>query len=377
MKLELTPQQREDRAAYRDFVEREIAPYADAYDREESIPSSLVGKLAARGFLGLAVPQEWGGGGRDMITYGLLHGEIGRGCSSVRSLLTVHGMVTRAIIRWGLPEQKKRWLPKLASGEVIGAFGLTETKAGSDAASVQTTAMAHGESYRLNGVKRWITFGQIADLFLIFARCEGRPAAFLVERDSPGLSVTPIKGMLGVRASMLAEVRMEDCRIPSENLVGRVGFGVSHVASHALDEGRYSVAWGCVGIAEACQSACLRYTAEREQFGAPLKDHQLIRRMLTEMITNTRAAKLLCYQAGYHKDTGDPGAMLSTLIAKYFASVSAARAANDAVQIHGANGCSDQYPVQRYMRDAKIMEIIEGSTQIQQITIPEHNHADF
>jgi glutaryl-CoA dehydrogenase (non-decarboxylating) len=174
---------------------------------------------------------------------------------------------------------------------------------------------------------------------------------------------------LGVRASMLAELHMEDCRVPKENLLGRVGFGFSHVASSALDYGRYSVAWGCVGIAQACLEACLRYTDERQQFGAYLKDHQLIQQMITDMITNVKAARLLCYQAGFLKEAGDPRAVMETSIAKYFASKAAVQASSAAVQIHGANGCSSAYPVQRYLRDAKIMEIIEGSTQIQQITI--------
>jgi glutaryl-CoA dehydrogenase (non-decarboxylating) len=175
--------------------------------------------------------------------------------------------------------------------------------------------------------------------------------------------------VLGLRASMLAELRLEGCRVPRENVVGRAGFGFSHVASTALDHGRYSVAWGCVGIAQACLDACLRYTSERRQFGSYLKDHQLIQQMLTDIITNVRAARLLCLNAGCLRDAGDPRAVVETTIAKYFASTSAARAAHDAVQIHGANGCGSEYPVERYFRDSKIMEIIEGSTQMQQVTI--------
>ncbi len=333
---------------------------------------ALVEKLAGAGYLAVSLPKEWGGLGRDMITYGLLHGEVGRGCSSVRSLLTVHGMVARVILRWGTQEQKQLWLPKLARGETIGAFCLTEAGAGSDAKGIKTTAKLCGDAYLLNGVKKWTTYGQLAQLFLVFAHYEKQPAAFLVERECPGLSVRPIKGVLGTKASMLAEVHLEDCRIPKHNLVGRAGFGLSHIAAHALDEGRYSVAWGSAGIVQACLEACLRYTSEREQFGAPLKDQQLVRRMLTDMITSSRAARLLCLEAGYRKDTAHPGAMVSTLIAKYYASTAATKVANDAVQLHGANGCSRDYSVQRFLRDAKVMEIIEGSTQIQQITIPEY-----
>jgi alkylation response protein AidB-like acyl-CoA dehydrogenase len=369
MKIELTPKQQQAREAFRAFAELEIVPHADQYDEAEQIPSDLIEKLARQGYLGAVLPEQSGGMGLDMITCGLLNEEVGRACSSVRSLLTVHGMVSLVLQRWGSPEQKEVWLSQLASGARIAAFGLTETNVGSDAKSVETTATPSGNSYLLNGQKKWITFGQIADVFLIFAQSEGKPTAFLVEKKTPGLVIKPIRGMLGVRASMLAELHLEDCCIPRSNLVGQVNFGFSHVAATALDYGRYSVAWGCVGIGQACVEACLRYTNIRRQFGAYLGEHQLVQQMLTEMITNVKAARLLCYQAGYLKDVRDPKAITETSIAKYFASRTAFKAANDAVQIHGANGCSSEYKVQRYLRDAKIMEIIEGSTQMQQINI--------
>jgi glutaryl-CoA dehydrogenase (non-decarboxylating) len=364
-----TSQQRGNQAAFRAFVAAAIIPVADRYDQEAWTPPELIQRLAERGYLGAVLPAQHGGQGMDMITFGLLNEELGRGCSSLRSLLTVHSMVGRALLKWGSEQQKAYWIPRMATGQGIAAFALTEPSVGSDAKSVATTATRCGDSYVLNGRKKWITYGQIADFFLIFARTEGQPAAFLVEHATPGLSIEPISGMLGLRASMLAELRLEDCRIPQENLVGRVGFGISHVASTALDYGRYSVAWGCVGIAQACLDACLRYTGERKQFGAYLKDHQLIQEMLTDMITNLKAARLLCYRAGYLKENRDPKAIMETSIAKYFASKTAVQASSAAVQIHGANGCSSTYPVQRYLRDAKIMEIIEGSTQIQQVMI--------
>jgi hypothetical protein len=369
MKIELTPKQKTDQAEFRAFASDEIVPHADHYDREESIPSELVRKLARQGYLGSMLPGKCGGKGLDMITYGLLNEEIGRACSSVRSLLTVHDMVAQALNRWGNQAQKEKWMTRLASGQIIGAFALSEPNVGSDAEGVETTAALEGDTYVLSGRKKWISFGQIADLFLLFARCEGKPTAFLVERNSPGLSIRPIKGILGVRASMLAQLELDDCRIAKENLIGRVGFGVSHVALSALDQGRYSVAWGCVGIAQACLEACLKYTSERKQFGAYLKDHQLIQSMIANMTTKLKAARLLCYQAGYLKDVGDPGAIMETSIAKYFVSKVVNELASDAVQIHGANGYSSDYPVQRYFRDAKLMEIIEGSTQIQEMTI--------
>jgi alkylation response protein AidB-like acyl-CoA dehydrogenase len=310
-----------------------------------------------------------------MISFGLLHEEVGRGCSSLRSLLTVHSMVSYAVLRWGSSRLKDTWLPQLAQGGAIAAFALSEPKVGSDARSVETTATRAGDAYVLHGEKRWITFGQIADIFLVFARCADQPTAFLVERNNPGVRVEPIHGMLGTRASMLAALHFEDCIVPRANMVGGVGFGFAAVGTSALDLGRFSVASGCVGIGQACLEACSRYTSERRQFGAHLREHQLIRQMVTDMVTNVKAARLLCHHAAYLREIGDPCAGAETFVAKYFASTMATKVARDAVQIHGAYGCSPDSPVQRYLRDATVMEIIEGSTQIQQITIAEQAYS--
>jgi alkylation response protein AidB-like acyl-CoA dehydrogenase len=264
---------------------------------------------------------------------------------------------------------KERYLERLIAGEIIGAFCLSEPNIGSDAKSVETTATLKGDSYVLNGSKKWITFGQVADLLLVFAQCDGKPTAFLVDGDTPGLTREPISGMLGSRASMLAELRFENCEIPRSNMLGGIGFGLATIATAALDIGRYTVAWGSVGIGQACLEASVRYSSERKQFGVPLREHQLISQMVCDMLTNVRAARLLCLRAGYTKDINDPSTVMETWVAKYFASTTAVKAALDAVQIHGANGCSGDYPVQRYLRDAKIMEIIEGSTQLQQVMI--------
>ncbi|MBD2298134.1 acyl-CoA dehydrogenase family protein [Nostoc sp. FACHB-190] len=377
MKLELSTQQKNAQAEFRAFVNQEIFPDAGKWDRQEFTPPELIKKIAQRGFLGAILPQEYGGQAMDMITYGILNEEIGRGCSSIRSLLTVHNMVAHAVCKWGNKSQKEYWLPKLASGEIIAAFALSEPNVGSDAKSVETTAALVGDAYVLNGQKKWITYGQIADVYLVFAQCEGKPTAFLVEKNSPGFTVKAMSGILGVRASMSAELYFNNCQIPRENLVGRLGFGFAYIAASALDYGRYSVAAGCVGIAQACLEACIKYTNERKQFGVYLKEHQLIRQKITQMIANTKAARLLCYQAGYLKDINDPNSIIETSIAKYFASTVATKIANDAVQLHGGNGCSNEYPVERYLRDSKIMEIIEGSTQIQEITIAESGYQDY
>lgn len=370
--LELSDEQRRQRNDFRSFVQEHIASHAGRWDREGEIPRDLVESLKDRGWLGAPLPEEVGGGGMEPITYGLLTEEIARGCSSVRSLLTVHDMVSLGVARWGSARLRETMLPAMARAETLCALGLTEPDIGSDAAHVKTRARRDGDEWVLTGRKKWITFGQIADLFLVLARTDDdQAAAFLVPADAPGFSREPISGMVGTRASMLAELHLDDCRVPAENLVGRVGFGFSAVINTVLDHGRYSVAWGAVGIAQACLDASLDYTAERVQFDKALREHQLVQRILTDMITDTQAARLLCCRAGWLRATGDPGAGHQTLIAKYFASKAAVRTANEAVQLHGANGLSEEYPLERHLRDARVTEIIEGSTQIQQITIPQ------
>ena len=377
MKIELTAAQVEAQENFREFVEEEIVPKANEYDQKEYFPPDLIEKIAKKGYLGAVIPKEYGGKEWDMITFGLLCKEIGRGSASMLSLFTVHGMNSIAIMKWGTPDQKKKWLPQLAAGDIIGAFALTEPEIGSDAKNINTAAEFSNGAYSLSGKKKWISCGQIADLFLIFGKCKGKSAAFLVEKDNPGFSTKPMSGLLGFRSAMLAELSMEDCVIPEDNLLGKIGFGLSHVAGSALDLGRYCVATGSVGLAQACLEASLKYTNERIQFGTYLKEHQLIQQMIADMISEIKAAELICYSAGYLKDIGDPGSVLETSIAKYFCSKTAVKVANDAVQIHGANGCSNEYAVQRHMRDAKILEIIEGSSQIQQMLIARYGYQNW
>jgi hypothetical protein len=363
--MELTSEQQRLRTAFREFADAHIVPHANSWDRAECMPAEVVRQLADKGWLGAVLPAT----GFNMVEFGLLNEELGRGCSSIRSLLTVHSMVALTIGRWGTEAQKTQWLEKLRQGQAIAAFALTEPEAGSDAGGIRTEAVASGDDFLLSGHKKWITFAQIADLFLVFARSQRGPCAFLLERNTPGLVISPVHGMLGTRASMMAELHLEQCRVPKQDLVGAPGFGLSLVASSALDCGRYSVAWGCVGIAQACLETCLQYTGQRKQFGALLRDHQLVQRMIAQMVVGVKAARLLCYNAGELKDAGDPTSMIETSIAKYFACRTAVEIARDAVQILGANGCSSEYPAERFYRDAKIMEIIEGSNEIQEITI--------
>lgn len=369
MRLDLPAHQKRARQEFRRFVAERIAPHAGEWERRERVPDEVIAELRRRGWLGAPLPREIGGGGMDAVTYGLLTEEIGRGCSSVRSLLTVHDMTTLALARWGSAEVKERLVPALARGERLGALAMSEPGVGSDAASVETEARRDGDGWVLSGRKKWITYGQIADVFLVFAQADGKPTAFAVEASAPGLERRPMHGVSGTAASLTAELELTAVRVPAAQLVGRIGFGITAVGTTALDLGRYSVAWGSVGIAQACVDACLDYAGERRQFGKPLAQHQLIQRLLTRMIVDTRAARLLCYRAGYLRDAGEAGALMETMVAKYFASRTAVAAANDAVQIHGANGIGSDYPVGRYLRDAKVMEIIEGSTQILETAI--------
>jgi alkylation response protein AidB-like acyl-CoA dehydrogenase len=367
--MRLTPAQELARSEFAAFADGRIAPYAAEWDRAERMPEAVIGECGERGYLGATIDHEYGGRGLDEITFGLLNAELGRACSSVRSLLTVHSMVAYAIGRWGTPTQRARWLPELASGRVVGAFAVTEPTAGSDVRAMKARAERTAGGFVLNGQKKWITFGRCAAVFLVFAGLGESAAAFLVERDRDGVCVIPQDGLLGTRASMVAEVRLDGCEVPATALLSRPGFGLSAVAASALELGRYSVAWGCVGLAEACVTAALDYADARRQFGRRLREHQLVAAMLADMVTETTAARLLCLHAGHLRQGNSPQSVSATWQAKYFSARAATRAANDAVQIHGAQGVGDAYPVQRFLRDAKVMEIIEGSTQMQQLTI--------
>lgn len=355
------------RRGFAAWVDREVAPFAGAWDREGRTPRSVVDGMAAEGYLGAVVPAEFGGTGMDAVTFGLLNEELGRGCSSIRSLLTVHSMACHSVVRWGSRAQKEAWLPRMARGELIGAFGLSEPNVGSDAGAIETTARLDGDAYVLEGKKKWTTYGQIAGVLLCFAKAEGKPLALLVDLHAPGVTVAPLE-VAGTRASMLAEITFDGVRVPKENRLAGPGFGLA-VALSVLELGRYSVAFGSAGIVRACLDASAAYAATRVQGGSVIAQHQLVQAQLAEMATDYRAARLLCLHAGWLRDQGDAHAGREVFHAKYFASLAATRAALAAVQIHGANGLTDAYPVERYLRDSRVMEIIEGSTQIQQVTL--------
>lgn len=358
-----------DRAFVRSFVDEYVRPDADLHDRAGAIPEELLERIAAAGLWAPFLPAELGGAGVDMVTLGEIHEEVGRGCSSVRSLLTVHTMVSWALRRFGTDDQVQRWAPELACGRTLGAFCLSEPGAGSDTSGITTTAVPHKGGWLLNGVKKWITNGQRADLFLVFAKGPASTIALLVPGNAPGVLVHPIDDMLGTRASMVAEIAFSDVVLGPDALLGPGGFAAGMVLTGTLDLGRYSVAAGSVGIIQACIDACSAYATTRQVHGTALADLPLIQAKLSDMVTDVRAGRLLLAEAGRLKDRGDAATIMATWIAKYFASTAAARHASEAVQIHGANGCHPDFPVARFYRDAKVMEIIEGSTEIQRTTI--------
>ncbi|MER5646783.1 acyl-CoA dehydrogenase family protein [Streptosporangium sp. NPDC002524] len=358
-----------DRSSARAFVDTHVVPYADAYDRSGHVPEELLRRVAEAGLWAPFLPPGSGGIGMDMVTLGEVHEEVGRGCSSLRSLLTVHTMLSWTVQRWGTPEQRERWSEALGRGDALGAFCLSEPGAGSDAAGIATTATQAGGGWVINGVKKWTTGGQRADVFLVFARTATSIGAFLVPRETPGVEVRPIDDMLGTRASMLAEISFTDVVLGPDALLGPSGFTAGMVLTSTLDLGRYSVAAGSLGIVQACLEASVSYAAAREVGGRPLAELPLIQAKLSDMVTDARAARLLIAEAGRLKDAGESATIMATWVAKYFASTAAARHASEAVQIHGANGCAPGSPVARFYRDAKVMEIIEGSNEVQRITI--------
>ncbi|MDJ0105748.1 acyl-CoA dehydrogenase family protein [Rhodococcus erythropolis] len=372
MPLPLTETQLRRGREFRSFADCVLVPHAVRADIEQAISDDVVAALSDAGYLGSLVPDDRGGLGLSVIEYGLLSEELGRACQSVRNFVAVQDMVAHSIMRWGTQEQGERWLPAIMAGRTLAAFALTEPSVGSDASAVETTATADGADIVLRGVKKWISFAQVADLFLVLARFEGRPTVFLIERGTLGLSVEPISGLLGLRGSMLGEVTFDDCRIPLANIVGTPGIGLVFVVSSALDLGRYSTAWGAVGLSQACLEACAQYVSERVQYGTVIANHQLVQQILADMATDCTAARLLCYHAGLSKERREPDVVNHTLMAKYRASTVAVKAAADTVQLHGAQGVGAELAVQRHYRDAKVLEIIEGTSQIQQTILGQY-----
>jgi len=374
MEFSLSEQQRTVQDLARQFAQQQVAPLARRMDEEGRMPRELIQRMGETGLLGGPLPQEFGGSAWDHVSLALAYEELGRVDSSVRGLMTVHtSLVAQSLLHWGTEEQKRGYLPRLARGEIIGCYALTEPNAGSDAAGLETLAREESDGYALHGEKIWTTNGMIADLALVFATRDpsarhGGICAFLVEGGSPGLTRERMPGKeLGHRAADHARLRFDGCRVPASSLLGAPGEGF-RVALSALDHGRLGVAAGALGVAQACLEACVEFASSRRQFGKRIGDFQMIQASLADMAADVEAARLLVYRAAWLKDQGQQ-ATRETSIAKLFATEAAARAANEAVLIHGGRGYSNEYPVERYYRDIKGLQIYEGTSHIQRIVI--------
>ena len=373
MDFDLSEEQKMIQETIHKFAQEKIAPVASENDKKAQFPRDLFKKLAGLGFMGTPIPEEYGGAGFDYISHAIVAEEIGRVDSSLRGTYSVQvSLVELPIFKFGNEEQKKKYLPKLTSGEWIGCYGLTEPNAGSDPASMISTATEDGDYYVLNGQKTWITNAGIADVAIVYAKTDKEAGArgitgFIVERGSEGFSTKDLHDKLGLRASNTGEIFLENCSVPKENVLGEVNKGFK-VALSTLDFGRYTVAAGCVGSAQGCIDICKEYAKQRIQFGKPIASFQLIQQMIADMVVECEAGRLLVYRAGDMKNKNIRNTR-ETSIAKYYCSEMVNRVAYKAIQIHGGYGFSGEYDVERFYRDARINTLYEGTSQIQQLII--------
>ena len=373
MEFALTEEHRLVQQTAREFATREILPVASQLDAEHRFPTEIVRGLGELGLMGVTVPEEYGGAGMDHVAYVLAMEEVARACASTAAIMSVNNsLVCDPILRYGTEEQKRRYLPVLASGRELGCYCLTEPQAGSDAASLQTTARLDGDRWVLNGTKVFVTNAREAWVFIVYARTEEVPgargiSAFLVERDYPGITVGKVERKMGLLASSTCEVLLEDCRVPRENLLGARGEGFK-VALSTLDGGRIGIAAQAVGIARAALEESVAYAKERRQFGRSIAEFQAIQWKIADMATRIEAARLLALRAAWLRDQGKRCTVEASM-AKLFASETAMFAAHQGVQIFGGYGYIKDYPVERYFRDAKITEIYEGTSEIQRMVI--------
>jgi alkylation response protein AidB-like acyl-CoA dehydrogenase len=373
MDFQLTDEQRLISESAREFCDKEIAPRVRENDRAARFDRELATKLGEMGYLGAPVSEEYGGRSLDYLSYALIVEQVGRVDSSARTVVSVQtSLVAGSIERWGSEEQKREWLPRLCSGEALGCFALTEPDTGSDAANLRTRAKRNGDGWTISGNKMWISMGNVAEVALVFAQTDPEKkhkglACFLVPTASDGYSSQEIHGKLGLRASDTAEISLDEIKVPDEAMLGEIGDGFK-VAMSALDNGRYSVAAGCVGICEGCVDASVSYAKERKQFGQPIASFQLVQELIAEMVVKRDAARMLVFRAGELKDRKQPNT-LETSIAKYYATEAAVECANAAIQVHGGSGYVDDYPVERYLRDARVTTLYEGTSQIQKLII--------
>lgn len=367
----LTEEQEAVRKMVRTFVDREIIPYIQEWDAKGHFEQGVLKRLADLELMGVCIPEQYGGIGMDYNTLAIVCDELERGDTAFRTAVSVHtGLNSMTLLQWGNEFQKEKYLVPQARGEKIGAFGLTEPNAGSDVVAMQTTARRDGDAYILNGSKTWISLCDVADNFLIFAKTDKDKkhhgiSCFIVERTFPGVTTKAIKGKLGIRAGNTGEVFLEEVRVPAENLLGEEGEGFK-IAMAALDNGRFTVAAGACGLIQACLEESVKYCHERKTFGKEIGKHQLVQQMIAKMSANLEISRLLVYRAGWLKNQGKRNTK-ETSLAKWISCDAAFEAANDAVQIHGAYGYSNEYPVERFLRNSKAPVIYEGTREIHTI----------
>jgi alkylation response protein AidB-like acyl-CoA dehydrogenase len=372
MDLALSLEQAVLRETLASFVDREILPNAVAWDQAGTVDLDIVPRLGELGVFGITIPEEYGGAGGDHLEYCLMLEELGRGDSAIRGIVSVSlGLVAKTVLAHGDEKQKAEWLPRLCSGAALGCFGLTEPDTGSDAASLTTRAVRAGGDWVITGRKMFITNGTWADVALVFARTGGPGAkgitAFLVPTGTPGFSSNEITGKLGLRGQATAELVLDGVRVPDSCRLGEEGGGF-RIAMETLAKGRMSLAAGCVGIIAGCLNAAVEYAGQRTQFGKPIAGHQLVQDLLARMAVEADAARLLVWRVADLIDRGQPYATEASM-AKLFASEAAVRAANNAVQVLGGYGYLDEYLVGKYLRDARVTTLYEGTSQIQKLLI--------
>ncbi|HUQ77365.1 MAG TPA: acyl-CoA dehydrogenase family protein [Patescibacteria group bacterium] len=362
--------------AARAFAEAEILPHIREWDEKGEVHREIFENMAEQGFLGAPIPEAWGGAGMDYVSFALLCEELERADTAFRVVQSVHvGLNSLALLQWATDEQKTRWLVPQARGEKLATFGLTEPGVGTDAANLATTARRDGDSYRLNGQKIWISLADLADHFLVFAsvdRAKGwrGVTAFLLERGMAGLSTGTLHGKLGIRAGNTGLINLDDCVVPAEHRIGEEGEGFL-IAMSAIDQGRFTVAAGAVGLAQACLDASLTYAHERETFSQEIGRHQLVQQMLAKMAAGTEMGRLLVWRAAWLKNQGLRNTR-ETSLAKWHATEHAVQSAMDAIQVHGANGYSNEFPVERYLRNSKAAVIYEGTSQLHTVIQAEY-----
>ncbi len=372
MDLSLSDEQQSFRDLAREFLDKEAVPHRIEWDRREAVDLDIVPKLAEIGFFGLTIPEEYGGLGGDYVTYAIGMEELGRADSALRGIVSVSsGLVAKSILFFGSEEQKQEWLPQLATAAKLGCFGLTEPDTGSDAGNLTSRAKRDGDDWVINGQKLYITNGTWADVALVFARTGGDGpkgvTAFLVPTDTPGFEAREIKGKLGLRGQATAELFLSDVRVPHSAMLGEEGKGFT-IAMSTLDKGRLAVAAGCVGIVQGCLESAVDYATTRTQFGRPIAGFQMVQDMIADISLDADAARLLVWRCADLIDRGEPFGVAASK-AKLYASEAAVRAANLAIQVHGGAGYVDEYPPSKYLRDARVMTLYEGTSQIQKLLI--------